>query len=86
LTASVRSVAAQSDPRDQTFARLRDTQKKLGSSVILSGGARNLFALANNWDRTTAQFARMSADAESLMMSAMMPGLVSAPPASSKRD
>ena len=48
------------DPRDVMFARLRETQKKLGPRAILSGGARSLFHLANNWDRVKAAAARHS--------------------------
>src|SRR5262249_27084638 len=40
---------AQSDPKDQTFARLQETEKKLGPKAILSGGARELFFEADNW-------------------------------------
>jgi hypothetical protein len=82
LIVSLQSAEAQSDPKDQTFARLRETQTKLGPNAVLSGGVRNLFALARNWDGIKAELARTSAaNAEAFIMSVLMPGLVSAPPA-----
>jgi hypothetical protein len=70
LTVSVQSAEAQSDPSDQTFARLRETQTKLGPNAVLSGGARNLFSLARNWEGIKAELARTSAaNAEALTMS-----------------
>jgi hypothetical protein len=80
LTASVHQAAAQSDPEDQTFARLRETQKKLGQNAILSGGARNLFDFARNWETTKAGFARYAtAKIQTQALSALTKGAVSGP-------
>jgi hypothetical protein len=78
LTASVHPAAAQSDPKDQTFAQLRETQKKLGPNAILSGGARSLFDFARNWDTTKAAFARLATDQiQAQALSALTNGVVS---------
>ena len=41
---SARVAAAQPANLDQTFAALRNTEKRLGPNAIVSGGARSLFA------------------------------------------
>jgi hypothetical protein len=80
LATSVHPAAAQSDPEDQTFAQLRETQKKLGPNAILSGGARNLFDFARNWETTKAGFARFAtAEIQTQALSALIKGAVSGP-------
>lgn len=69
------------DPHDATFARLRETQKKIGRRAVLSGGARSLFRLANHWDRIKgAETEGSPAAAQPSMPPALEPGLISAPP------
>src|ERR1700730_2699969 len=80
LTASVHPAAAQSDPKDQTFAQLRETQKRLGPNAIPSGRARNPFGFARNWGRTKAAFARFAtAEIQTQALSALTKGAVSGP-------
>jgi hypothetical protein len=74
---------AQSDPKDQTFARLQDTEKKLGPKAIVSGGARALFYEADNWTSwktesgdTNAQSTTESAGNQPAVLTA---GQISAP-------
>ncbi len=65
---------------DATFARLRQTEKKLGRNVILSGGARSLFAMARNWDRTKNMLVRAAeANLVAQATSALLGGAVSGP-------
>jgi hypothetical protein len=69
LTLWIRPASAQPKGQDETFARLRQTEKKLGPRAILTGGARSLFALADNWERLRAAGATLAAaqiQAESL--------------------
>jgi hypothetical protein len=86
VSAAVRPVrveAGSTSPNrlDATFARLRETQKRLGPKAILSGGARSLFHLANNWESMKAKSARAAvAKPLALMASTLTPGLISAPP------
>jgi hypothetical protein len=71
LALSVRSAGAQPKGLDETFARLRQTEKNLGPRAIVSGGARNLFALADNWDRVKAASVTLAAaqiEAQSLLL------------------
>jgi hypothetical protein len=80
LTLFAPSANAQADRLDATFARLRQTEKRLGPNVILSGGARSLFALAHNWDRTKTMLARAAeANLAAQATSALMGGAVSGP-------
>lgn len=51
LTMCATLAHTQATPLDATFSHLRQVDKQLGSSGIVSGGARSLFALARNWER-----------------------------------
>lgn len=69
---------AQSDPRDETFQRLVEAEKKMGpGAAYVSGGGRGLFHLADQWNRMKVRAKEgrpRSADR------AMISNAISAPP------